>query len=161
MTDEQQKNYLAWLRDAHAMELALATTLEKQIKDMEGKPAMVKRLTEHLEETKGHAEKVEACIQRNGGDVSGTKDIAGKMSAMMNGMTMNMTQDLLVKDIHSAYAAENFEIASYIVLRSAAEKLEDKETIAVCEDILEDEYKMADWVEGQIPTVVKMYLETL
>lgn len=161
MNDEQKKNYLAWLRDAHAMELALVTTLEKQIKDVAGKPEMERRLTEHLEETKGHAEKVEACIKRNGGDVSGTKDIAGKMGAMMNGLTMNMTQDLLVKDIHSAFAAENFEIASYIVIRSAAERLGDKETVSVCEDILEDEYRMADWVEAQIPLVVKMYLETL
>lgn len=143
------------------MELALVTTLEKQIKDTEGKPQVQKRIKEHLEETKEHAKKVEKCISRNGGDTSGIKDITGKMGAMMSGLGMSMLKDVLVKDMHSAYAAEHFEIASYLLIRAAAEELDDMETAKVCDEILEDEYRMAEWVEDQIPLVVKMHLETV
>ena len=55
MTEDQKKTYLAWLNDAHAMELGLVSVLEKQVEDTEGVPEMQSRIRQHLEETKQHA----------------------------------------------------------------------------------------------------------
>lgn len=161
MNDAQKDMYLAWLKDAHAMELALVTALEKQISDAEGKPTIQEHLQEHLEETRAHAEKVEACITRNGGDTSTAKDLMGKITATMNGLTMSMMHDLHVKNIHSAYAAEHVEITSYTTIRAAAQELGDIETVAVCDDILEDEFAMAAWVQDQIPLVVTEHIRDM
>lgn len=159
--DKKNTTYLAWLRDAHAMELALITALEKQAKDAEGKPVFQKRIKQHIEETKGHAAMIEECIKRNGGDTSTVKDLMGKASAAMSGVGMSMMQDLMVKNMHSAYAAEHFEIASYTVIQAAADELGDYQTSQICDDILNDEYNMADWVKEHIPDVVEEHLRKL
>lgn len=152
-------DYVAWLKDAHAMELALITTLEKQIKDTKDRPDIQAKLSEHLDETRSHAQHVESCIIRNGGDTSTAKDLMVKASAALSGFAMSMVSDAMVKNIHSAYAAEHFEIASYLTIRAAAEGLGDTETIAICDEILEDEYEMAEWVEEQIPLIVTEHIE--
>ena len=144
MDDTQRDTYLGWLRDAHAMELGLVTTLEKQAQDLEGTPQQA-RIMEHLEETRGHAEKVEACIERLGGEVSTAKDVTSKMGAALAGMAAAFSGDALVKHIHSTYAAEHFEIASYLTIQAAAETLDDPDTAQVCEAILADELRMAEW----------------
>ncbi len=161
MNSEQKDAYLAWLRDAHAMELALVVMLEKQVKDTEGKPDLQSRISKHLEETRMHAEKVEACIKRIGGDVSTAKDLSAKMTSALNGLGMSIMGDQMVKEIHSAYAAEHFEIASYTVIRSAAQALGDPEGADMCDDILSEEYAMADWVKEQVPLVVAEYVRSL
>lgn len=162
MSDQQKDTYLAWLRDAHAMEEGLILTLEKQIKDLpEDMPEAKQRLEAHLEETKEHAKKVASCIERNGGDTSVSKDLISKMTATLSGLSMSFTSDALVKNVHSSYAAEEFEIASYTVIQTAAEVLNDAETAKVCEDIMVEERAMASWLMDQIPVVVEKHLQKL
>jgi ferritin-like metal-binding protein YciE len=85
----------------------------------------------------------------------------GKIGAAMGGLSMSIMEDAMVKNVHSAYAAEHFEIASYITIKAAAEELGDTETTAICDDILEDEYAMAEWVLEQIPLVVAEHVTSL
>lgn len=56
------------------------------------------------------------------------------------------------------YAAENFEIASYTALISAAQELGDQEIIRVCQQILRDEQEMASWLQQNLPTLVQQTL---
>lgn len=154
MNEEQKKMLIAWLNDAHAMEEGLMQVLEKQIAETEGKPAMQTKLKEHLEETKRHAELVRSCLTRYETEPSGAKDLMAKVASAVNGFGMSLTTDAMVKNVHSSYAAEHFEIASYQVIRAAAEKLGDAETIDVCDEIMKDEEDMAAWLLEQIPTVV-------
>jgi len=155
MNEEQKTTYLAWLNDAHAMEQGLVTVLEKQVAETEGKPEMQTRLKQHLEETKVHAEKVAGCIERNGSSPSATKDFASKAGATLQGLSMSMAGDAMVKNVHSSYAAEHFEIASYTVIQAAAEELGDDETASIVSDIIEEEIAMANWLIEQLPTVVE------
>ena len=159
MNEEQKKMLIAWLNDAHAMEEGLIQVLEKQIAETEGKPAMQTKLKEHLEETKRHAELVRSCLTRYETEPSGAKDLIAKVGAAVNGFGMSLTSDAMVKNVHSSYAAEHFEIASYSVIRAAAEKLGDMETVTVCEEILKDEVDMGVWLKEQIPVVVSECLD--
>src|SRR5690606_21981073 len=133
MNDKQKETYIAWLNDAHAMEVGLVTMLEKQAKETEGMPEMNARIKEHLEETKRHAELVKACVDRHGGSTSTGKDVLSQISSTVSGLGTSMMSDAMVKNVHSSYAAEHFEIASYQTLRAAAEELGDSETVAVCD----------------------------
>ena len=161
MNDKQKDTYLAWLNDAHAMEVGLVTMLEKQANETEGMGEMNARIKEHLEETKRHAEMVKACVERHGGSTSTGKDVLSQISSAVSGLGTSMMSDALVKNVHASYAAEHFEIASYNTIRAAAEALDDDETVAVCDAILKEEKKMADWLMGQLPGVVKDHLVEL
>ena len=158
MNEEQKKVYLAWLKDAHAMELGLVSVLEKQIEDFEDEEEASAKLREHLEQTKKHAQLVEECITRNGGEPSTVKDWGSKMSAAMQGMGMSFNDDLKVKDAHASYAAEQFEIATYTLIQAAAEEFGDEQTSEACNAIMEDEIDMANWLMEQLPNVAQKYL---
>jgi ferritin-like metal-binding protein YciE len=158
MTKEQQKDYLAWLNDAHAMERGLVTVLEKQVKETEDFPDMQQRIEQHLEETKRHATMVETAIKRNSGSVSGMKDFMSQTTAAVQGLGMSMMGDAMVKNVHSSYAAEHFEIATYTLLQAAAQEMGDDQTVVMCDQILQDEVNMANWLIEQIPEVTKMHM---
>jgi ferritin-like metal-binding protein YciE len=159
MNDAQKDIYLAWLNDAHAMEEGLIKVLEKQIADIPDDMAEARaQLEKHLSETKEHAEKVRVCVERNGGDTSMGKDLMSKMSAALSGISMSFASDLQVKNVHSSYAAEHFEIASYTVIKAAAETLGDAETARVCDEIMADEIRMSNWLMEQMPLVVEKHL---
>jgi ferritin-like metal-binding protein YciE len=158
MREEQKSTYLAWLKDAHAMELGLVSVLQKQIEDFKDEPMVVSKLSEHLEQTKKHAELVEECIERNGGKPSMVKDWGSKLSAAMQGMGMSFNEDVKVKDAHSAYAAEQFEIATYTLIAAAAEEFGDEETIDAVSSIMEEEIDMANWLMDNLPVVAQKHL---
>src|SRR6185312_7081798 len=158
MADDPKKTYIAWLNDAHAMELGLVTVLEKQAKETENKPLIQSRIQEHLEQTKRHAKLIEACVKRNGETVSVTKDFASKITATMQSLGVSFMEDALVKNIHSSYAAEHFEIATYTLLEAAAEEMDDDDTASVCGTILKDEIDMANWLLEQLPQAVQEQL---
>lgn len=161
MNDTQKDTYVAWLNDAHAMEVGLVTMLDKQVAETEDYPKIQARLREHLEETKRHAELVEGCVKRHSGNVSTGKDILSKITSAVSGAGMSLTSDAMVKNVHSSYAAEHFEIATYNTLKAAAILLEDQETARICDEILKDEESMARWLIGQLPMVVDDHLATL
>jgi ferritin-like metal-binding protein YciE len=141
------------------MELGLVKTLKKQIKDTYEKPDIQAKLQEHLEETERHAEKVEECITRLGGDPSAGKDWMAQAGAVVQGVAASMPQDALIKNLHASYAAEHFEIAAYTLIAAAAEELEDTETATVCREILADEEDMQSWLLDTIPRATMEFLE--
>lgn len=161
MNEEQKKTYFAWLADAHAMELGLAKTLEKQAESTKDMPEMHDRIVEHLEETREHAAKMEGCLKRLGGDPSAGKDLMSQMGAMVQGFVASMPSDAHIKNMHASYAAEHFEIAGYTVILAAAEHFGDLETAQACRDILEDEKDMATWLNAHLPEHTVAHLKTL
>jgi ferritin-like metal-binding protein YciE len=159
MNDEQKKMLIAWLNDAHAMEEGLMQVLEKQVSETAEMPEMQGRIKTHLEETKRHAELVRSCLARYDTEPSGAKDLLAKVTSAMNGFGMSLTSDAMVKNVHSSYAAEHFEIASYLVIRAAAAKLKDTETVTVCDAIISEEEAMAAWLHDQIASAVAECLD--
>ncbi|HET8581220.1 MAG TPA: DUF892 family protein [Candidatus Paceibacterota bacterium] len=158
----KKETYLDWLRDAHAMEETLVKVLEKQVEEVPADMGAAKqKIEEHLEATRGHAEKVAACLERNGGSVSDAKDLFGKLNAGIQGLGMSMMSDKLVKNVHTSYAAEHFEIATYSIIKAAAEEVGDVEGADMCDAIIADEEDMADWLLDQLPVVSSDYIASL
>jgi ferritin-like metal-binding protein YciE len=144
---------IAWLNDAHAMELAIAQVLERHAEEAEDHPQMQAGLQRHLEQTRRHAELVKGCVERMGGETSGIKSGMASVMGAVQGMTTKLAKDELIKNTLHDYGTEHFEIACYTSLIAAAENLGDQETVRVCQEILRDDQAMADFLFQQIPLV--------
>jgi ferritin-like metal-binding protein YciE len=153
--NEQNELYVAWLKDAYAMEEALIPNLENHAKDASDFPQIQTRIQQHLEETRRHAELVRGCLERMGEKPSATKVTLGKIMGTVGGMGTGAAKDELVKNFLADYAAEHQEIASYMALIVAAQDLGDQQTAQVCQQILQDEQSMARDIEANLPMVVQ------
>ncbi|HLJ65824.1 MAG TPA: ferritin-like domain-containing protein [Chloroflexota bacterium] len=145
----------AWLNDAHGMENALVQILEHQVKDAKDYPQVQAKLEQHLEVTRRHADLVEQCVQRLGGSTSAVKTGMATLFGQMQALSTGAAQDEMVKNALADYAAENFEVASYTALIAAAQAIGDSETASVCQQILDEDRAMADWIEQNLPMLVR------
>ena len=155
---DPRETLIGWLNDAYAMEKGLVQVLENHANDVKDRPEMYRKIAQHLEQTKMHAERVRECVERLGGSVSTVKTAMGAVSGFFQGRSTGASPDELVKNALSDYAAEHFEIASYRALITAARLLGENQVVQVCESILRDEQDMANWLEQSLPNVVQEYL---
>ena len=154
-----QERLIQWLRDAHAMEQQAEKMLADQAERIEHYPDLKARMQQHHEETREQARQIESCIKRHGGDTSAVKDLAGRFTAMAQGMSGYFVGDEVVKASMAAYTFEHMEIASYRALIATAEAAGDTETKRICENILKQEEAMAAWLEDHIAPITKQYLQ--
>jgi len=154
-----RKTMLTWLNDMYALEEKLVSVLEAHIKDAQDYPEVVEKMQEHLEETLGQAQRVKDEIEKMGGDISSAKVMTGKFMAMIESLGTELSPDKVVRNAIADYAVENFEIASYNALRSAASYLEEDDIVAMCDDHLSQEEDMADWLDEHLPSLVESYIE--
>jgi ferritin-like metal-binding protein YciE len=148
-----------WLRDAHAMEEQAEQMLSAQASRIENYPELLAGVQRHLQETKSQRERLERCLERRGASTSSLKDMAGKVTAMMQGIGGSMTSDEVAKGAMASYAFEHFEISAYRMLVAAAELAGDAETARVCDEICREEEAMAAQLKELLPRVAKTYLE--
>jgi ferritin-like metal-binding protein YciE len=150
---------ISWLNDAHAMEKALIKVLEHRIDDAKDFPAVQEMDRQHLEETKRHAALVTQCIERLGEKPSTAKSIMGTMFGAMQAPMTGLARDEIVKNCLMDYAAENFEVASYRALITAANQIGDQETVLVCERIMQEDLEMANRILESLPMVVSAQMQ--
>jgi ferritin-like metal-binding protein YciE len=150
-----------WLNDAHGMENALIQILEHQVKDAKDYPQIQAKLQQHLEQTRRHAELVKGCIENLGSHTSAVKKGMASLFGQMQALSTGPAKDELVKNALADYAAENFEVASYTALIQAAQQLGDQQTASVCQQILQEDQAMADWIEQNLPTLVQQSMVEL
>jgi ferritin-like metal-binding protein YciE len=149
---------MQWLRDAHAMELQATNMLDGMARRIEHYPQLKDRIQRHLEETRSHAEMVESCIKRRGGDTSVLKDLAGRVVGMGQALSGIVMGDEIIKGAMAGYTFEHFEISAYRCLIAAAEEVGDAETARVCRQILEQEEAMAAWLGDHLGPTTRQYL---
>jgi ferritin-like metal-binding protein YciE len=157
---DQKETLLSWLNDAYAMEKGQVQVLENHVKDAQGQPEVHRKLAEHLELTRRHADMVEQCVARLGGSTSSVKTAMGTVAGFFQGRSTGAAPDELVKNALADYAAEHFEIACYRALITGARALGASDVAQVCEQILREEEDMARWLESRLPMVVQQYLGT-
>lgn len=154
-----KEQLITWLNDAYGLEQNLTKVLEHRVKDVSDHPNMKAKVQQHLEQTRRHADLVKGCIERLGGKTSSVKSGMANISGTIQGLSTGAAKDEMVKNVLSDYSSEQFEIASYLSLISAATELGDQETVRICEQILKDEEDMASWLAQQIPNATKLYLQ--
>ncbi|SKA12910.1 ferritin-like domain-containing protein [Consotaella salsifontis] len=157
MSDKQYRLGL-WLRDAHAMEQQAETMLKAQSSRLEHYPELRARIDQHVRETQSQISRVEECIKRVGTDSSALKDMAGSLTATMQGLGGMFAGDEVLKGSMASFAFENLEASGYLILAVAAEEAGDQQTAAVCREIMEEELAMASWIKDHLPDLTRAFL---
>lgn len=70
-----------------------------------------------------------------------------------------MMTDEVTKGVGISYAFEHLEIASYRALVVAARSAGEQEVAQICEDILQQEIEMAEWLIEHQEAIVVAFLE--
>jgi ferritin-like metal-binding protein YciE len=148
-----------WLNDAYAMEHQLLPVLENHAKDVKNNPPAQQRIRQHIDETKRHAERMEQCVKRLGASPSTTKSTLASLMGSAQAISTGMFRDEIVKNALSDYAAEQFEVACYKALISAAQEHGEPEIVRACEENMREDEAMARWLDQQLPGVVHQVLQ--
>jgi ferritin-like metal-binding protein YciE len=137
-----QEKLVAYIQEAHAMELSVRSLLESMIagtNDEEIRQA----LEEHKMETERHARLLKDRLQALGADTSTRKETQSLAGALMKSVVDQVRGDRPGKNARDAYVAEHMEIAAYELLERLANRVGDGPTAAVARKNRADEEKMA------------------
>jgi ferritin-like metal-binding protein YciE len=150
---------IAWLSDAYAMEQGLIPILQNHAQDARpATPTAATRIEQHVEETRIHASRLEQCLRELGTTPSSVKATVSSVIGTVESVTTGIFSDELVKNVLADYGAEQFEVACYRALVTAARALGHERIAALCELNLHEDKQMALWLDGQIPLVVQQAL---
>ncbi|MDB5391430.1 MAG: hypothetical protein JWM11_7076 [Planctomycetaceae bacterium] len=129
------------LQDIYSAENQLVEALPKMAEAARS-PDLRQAFEDHLEETKGHVERLKSIFQRLG------VSAGGKTCKAMQGLIAEgeevISEDAapMVHDaalISAAQRVEHYEIAAYGCVRTFATQLGDDETASILEETLEEE----------------------
>jgi ferritin-like metal-binding protein YciE len=154
-----QSQLVAWLDDAYAMETGLISILQTHAGAFESAlPEAAARLREHISETRRHADRLEQCLRTLGSSPSTAKSTVSAVMGTVEGMSTSVFRDELVKNTLADYAAEQFEVACYVALVTAAMKLGYPDVAHLCEQNMKEDETMAQWLRQQVPAAVNAIL---
>lgn len=172
-TTARELKLIQYLNEAYGKEKQLETVLQLQIK-LAQKPAIEKRLKEHLEETRNQAKGLEKRIKALGGKadsssipgpgiaqdaVGAAASVANKALSLAKGPVQALrgtsVADNQLRNMRDSYWNEAEEIAHYNVIEAAAEQLGDDETVKLAREFRRQEERMQAFIEKQIPQLVK------
>ena len=145
---EQLRKYLA---DAHAIEEQAIALLERA-PDLVHDKELETVFTDHLSETREHAELVQTRLNAVGGDSSSLKDAAMRLGALNWGSFFQGHPDTPGKLVAFAYAFEHLEIGGYEQLKRVASAAGDEETERTVDTILGEERNAASLLAGAFDT---------
>ena len=150
--------FLLGLRNAHAMEKQALSIMQPQINRLNHYPDLERRLQEHVAETRTQIERLDRILETVGEGPSMVKD--GFLSAMgsMAALGHVTAGDEVLKNSFANLAFENYEIGAYVGLLTSADLAGEDAAMPLLEQSLDEERRMADWVERNIPVVTEAYI---
>lgn len=146
-----------WLRDARAMEDLSIQALERQVDRLEHYLPLEAKLREHLEDSRRQVERIDECLAQLGASALPPEGQAGRVPGEHQLAGLLGSGEVIRNEITN-YAFEHFEIATYRTLIEAAAEAGEDGVARVCEEILEEEEEMADWLAQHLPEVTRQYL---
>src|SRR3546814_15587528 len=111
------------------MELQSATMMRKLVDRLDHYPELRGRIQRHIQETEQQAARLESCIERRGEKTSTLKDVAGKMTATVQGLSGTVAADEVVKAHLAHYTFEHYGIASYRILMATADEADRQRVV--------------------------------
>lgn len=151
--------FIDWLKDAHAMERASIDNLERQVKNLDDYPDVRAKFQEQLDLTRRQEQRLDQQLKALGTDASTIKDtitrIAGQAQAMMAGLA----PDEVVKQAVTTLAYEEWEIANFRALATAADHENEPSLATMFEEMADEKADIADWLSEAIPDITRRYLD--
>jgi ferritin-like metal-binding protein YciE len=152
------RRVIDYLREARADELALARTLRTHIAEAPRGPYR-SGLEGYLEETRGHARRIEGRLHELGAGVGPLRSSARALreaggSVLARGRApLNSRRSAEKKQLDGAQfgcATEGLVIATYIALQMVAKQTGDAVTAELAGEILGEEQRMLEWLRHEI-----------
>lgn len=146
---ELQKRLVSYLADAHALEQQSIGLLQRAV-DVAGASDLEAAYRDHLEESRGHLQRIEGRLEALDAGPSTVKDAAMRLGAMNWATFFKAHPDTPGKVAAFAYAFEHLEMAGYEQLLRVAELVGDDDTTMLAQTILAEERAAAatiasDW----------------
>jgi ferritin-like metal-binding protein YciE len=159
--DGSTQKIVQYLGEAHASEQALVRVLQSQIA-MTPRGSYRSALETHLEETRGHAERVQRRLRelRSGGNPFGAaltlaEGLLGQALALsktpLDLLRGSGGEEKVLKNAKDACATEALEIATYTAIERLARGVDDDETAELAASIRADEERMLERILREIP----------
>lgn len=139
-TEELNELFIDELKDLYNAENQLVKALPKMAKAATS-PDLVSGFEEHLEQTKGHVERLESIFKSLGEDPKG-KTCKGMEGLIEEGSEAIEEYEGPVRDaalIGAAQRVEHYEIAAYGTVIALAQQLGEEEHVDALEQTLEEE----------------------
>ena len=168
--NERDVKLVQWLNEAHAKEAELEADLAAHIRLTQRAPYK-KRLQQHLKETREHKRSVARRIKKLGGNpAAGLRapgvpgvvgEAAGKAVAAVKGQAgaaralVTEQAETHLRNAQEELREEQVEIALYTRIEIFATEVGDDESAALARRIRREEERMAKYLTGQIPILVK------
>jgi ferritin-like metal-binding protein YciE len=161
MSKLQKQKIVQYLNEAHGSELALVRQLQAQIA-MTPKGQYRDGLESHLQETRRHAERVEARVAELGEGNNPLQVGLGALESLI-GQALALTktpldlvrgtggEEKVLKNAKDSCAAEALEIGTYTALARLAHTAGDAKTERLAKSVLRDEQRMLDRLLKEIP----------
>lgn len=144
-----------WLNSAYNMERQLIPVMEHHARDAEDNPELQARIEQHAEETRRHAELVKGCLEQMGEKPSEIRGTIAGLTGRMQSVATGAFKDEAVKNVLSDFATEQFEVAAYRALSEAARAIGEEGIADTCEEIMEEEQDMANFLAQHLPGTVR------
>ena len=164
---------IQYLNEAYGKEKELETALQAHIA-MTTRPPYMKRLQEHLRETKAQAKGLERRIKQLGGkadvaslpgpdvatQVASKATSAAKKAVAASKGPLHMVRgtgeaEKMLKNAKTEFFNEAEEIANYHAIETLATAVGDKETAKLAKDFRRQEERMASFLEKLIPRLTR------
>lgn len=157
-TDHARDVFLVGLKNAHAMEKQALSIMQPQLNRLEHYPDLAQRLQAHITETEGQISRIDSIFDSIQESNSAIKDTLLSAFGSMAALGHVVTGDEVVKNSFANLAFENYEIAAYTSLITAARAAGVNDAAALLQQNLDEERAMAEWVERNIPAVTETFI---
>ncbi|MEH3101692.1 ferritin-like domain-containing protein [Sphingomonas adhaesiva] len=160
MTDHDRRTslFIDGLRNAHAMEKQALSIMTPQVARIVNYPEVADRLRAHIDETEGQIARLDEVLRGFDTSASMLKDTGLSLSGSMAAMAHSVAGDEILKNSFANYAFEHFEIASYKALITLGEDC-GLASVSTLQQSLDEELRMAAWIDETLPTVTRRYAE--
>ena len=150
--------FITGLKNAHAMENQALSIMKPQLSRIEHYPDVAAQLDLHIRETENQIQRLEQLLAEADASHSSLKDTALSFTGSMAALSHSLASDEIIKNSLANYAFEHFEIAAYISLITAAEEGGAAQASSLLRQTLDEERRMAAWIEDNLPTVTRAYI---
>ncbi len=151
--------FVTGLKNAHAMEHEALALMDRQIERAKNFQEIADMLQQHRGETELQIERLDTLLASLDEKPSGLKDAAMSMGGTMAALGHAPAQDEVLKNAFANFAFENFETAAYQGLIILADRGGCSLALDPLQETLEEEMRMARWVQDSLPMVIDKHLE--
>lgn len=156
--EQARSVFLMGLKNAHAMEKQALSIMQPQVNRLMHYPDLSQRLQSHISETETQIARLDDVLDTLGESSSSMKDSLLSAFGSMAALGHVTAGDEVLKNSFANLAFENYEIGAYISLITAARASGESGAVALLEQSLDEERRMAEWVAQHIPSVTETFI---